>query len=374
MTLQNPLAILQQFSPQAQALTGQIGAGQQVAGNRLALQQQEALNPLLLEQQQLANQVAQEQATQQGIQTRGLESQENIQNTVGRLQELERQIGFGATPEQLAGTLQGYIAESQARGGNPADSQQALQALQQGGVEGLQGLLGQAKQVFQQQGLMSQPALSEERKLDILGQQKLELEKIKGEQNRALAELKAGMDAEPDMAKQADSLRKEITDINKRLKFDDTKSAFGRIKTSSEGTAAGDLSLIFNYMKMLDPGSTVREGEFATAQNAQGVGGRITSLYNQILSGERLTQDQRDEFTSLAEKLFDQSTANFKQAIRPVLNIGKSRELSEDDILGEGFFESLAFEPVDNGDAVTTSSVVDPNTNQEVTFTIKRVP
>lgn len=148
MTLQNPLAILQQFSPQVQSATGQIAAGQQVAGNRLALQQQEALNPLLLEQQQLANQ-------QRAIQTRGLESQENISNTVNRLQELERQIGFGATPQQLEATLQGFITESQARGGNPADSQQALQALQQGGVQGLQGLLGQAKQVFQQQGLIS---------------------------------------------------------------------------------------------------------------------------------------------------------------------------------------------------------------------------
>ena len=32
--------------------------------------------------------------------------------------------------------------------------------------------------------------------------------------------------------------------------------------------AAGDMALIFSYMKMLDPNSTVREGEYATAQDA----------------------------------------------------------------------------------------------------------
>jgi hypothetical protein len=56
--------------------------------------------------------------------------------------------------------------------------------------------------------------------------------------------------------------------------FVDTKDAYTRIQDSaSDPSAAGDLALIFNYMKMLDPGSTVREGEFATAQDSAGVRG-----------------------------------------------------------------------------------------------------
>ena len=47
-------------------------------------------------------------------------------------------------------------------------------------------------------------------------------------------------------------------------------------------TAAGDLSLIFKYMKMLDPGSTVREGEFANAENAKGIEDSLRALYNKI--------------------------------------------------------------------------------------------
>lgn len=340
MTMQDPLAILRNFSPSTQQATGQFIQGQGAESNRLAIDQQRALNPLLLEQQQLANQQSQ-------IQTRGLETQENINNTVNRLQELERQIGFGATPQQLEQTLQGFITESQARGGNPADSMQALQALQQGGVEGLSGLLGQAKKVFESQGLLKPEGLSEERKLDILGQQKMELEKLKGEQDLALAKLKAEFDAQPDKTKQSDSLRSEVVDINKRLKFDDTRGAFGRIIASNDGTPAGDLALIFNYMKLLDPGSVVREGEFATAQNATGVPMRVINLYNQLLSGERLNPAQRQNFTDQADKIFKQSQSNFETAIKPILNIGKSRGLTQDDILGEGFLDSLGVAKVE---------------------------
>ena len=63
-------------------------------------------------------------------------------------------------------------------------------------------------------------------------------------------------------------MRKEYNDQTKP--YQEVKSAYGRV-LSSEDTAVGDLSLIFGYMKMLDPGSVVREGEFATAQNAAGV-------------------------------------------------------------------------------------------------------
>ena len=49
-------------------------------------------------------------------------------------------------------------------------------------------------------------------------------------------------------------------------------------------------------MKMLDPTSVVREGEFATAQNATGVPERIRNSFNKAMSGERLGQKQRTKF------------------------------------------------------------------------------
>lgn len=76
-------------------------------------------------------------------------------------------------------------------------------------------------------------------------------------------------------------------------------TAYEKVKLSAtEPSAAGDLSLIFGYMKMLDPGSTVREGEFANAQNTGSVPDRIWNVYNRALSGERLNEKQREDFLS----------------------------------------------------------------------------
>lgn len=73
---------------------------------------------------------------------------------------------------------------------------------------------------------------------------------------------------------------------------------------SATATPAGDLSLIFSYMKMLDPTSVVREGEQATAANARGVPEQIRSLYNRLVTGEKLTPEQRANFKSEAENVF----------------------------------------------------------------------
>jgi hypothetical protein len=96
--------------------------------------------------------------------------------------------------------------------------------------------------------------------------------------------------------------------------FDKISAQFGKIK-SAQDTAAGDLSLIFSYMKILDPGSVVREGEFATAQNAGGIDDTLANIYNNVASGERLTDSQRKEFTAQAEKLM-QAQADDSDRIR----------------------------------------------------------
>ena len=68
-------------------------------------------------------------------------------------------------------------------------------------------------------------------------------------------------------------LRNEYTGFAKD--YQKQNAAFGRIQAAAnDPTPAGDLALIFNYMKLLDPGSTVREGEFATAQGAMAALGR----------------------------------------------------------------------------------------------------
>lgn len=87
--------------------------------------------------------------------------------------------------------------------------------------------------------------------------------------------------------------------------FTTVRDAFGRVAAAAEDpSAAGDLALIFNYMKMLDPASVVREQEFANAQNAAGVPERVRAYFNSVQSGQRLTDATRADFLDRAARLY----------------------------------------------------------------------
>lgn len=81
------------------------------------------------------------------------------------------------------------------------------------------------------------------------------------------------------------------------------KEAYDKIKSAPQ-TAAGDMSLIYGFMRMQDPGSTVREGEFATAQNAASVPDQVRNMYNRAISGQRLNPNQRNDFINSAGRIY----------------------------------------------------------------------
>lgn len=94
--------------------------------------------------------------------------------------------------------------------------------------------------------------------------------------------------------------------------FADVHDGYGRLIAATKQrqenpgsvSPASDISLIFGYMKMLDPGSVVREGEYATAKNAAGIPERVTNAYNKALNGEFLTDSQRRDFLHQASELY----------------------------------------------------------------------
>jgi len=82
--------------------------------------------------------------------------------------------------------------------------------------------------------------------------------------------------------------------------------AFRKVEAAAlNPSAAGDISLVYGYMKILDPGSTVMQGEQATAQNAGGVPDRIRATYNKALTGESLADNVRVDFYSQARNLIE---------------------------------------------------------------------
>lgn len=118
------------------------------------------------------------------------------------------------------------------------------------------------------------------------------------------------------------SLRKEYNSLPITKDTNSMRSSVQRINSASDN-AQGDLSLIYGYMKTLDPQSVVREGEFATAENSRGVPERIQNLYNKVINGERLTKEQRLAFKAEATKTLRKQEELQKQVDDQYANLAK---------------------------------------------------
>jgi hypothetical protein len=70
----------------------------------------------------------------------------------------------------------------------------------------------------------------------------------------------------------------------------------------NDPSAAGTLSAATAYMKMLDPGSVVRESELGMAMNTQGAIDRLASYWTTIEMGKVLTPQQKADFARLSDQ------------------------------------------------------------------------
>lgn len=64
----------------------------------------------------------------------------------------------------------------------------------------------------------------------------------------------------------------------------------------------GDISMVFTFMKSLDPNSVVRESEFQVAARAGGLPERFVNEYNKLKDGSFLTDEMRQNFLSAARQ------------------------------------------------------------------------
>jgi hypothetical protein len=108
--------------------------------------------------------------------------------------------------------------------------------------------------------------------------------------------------------------------------------AYRKIETAPD-TAAGDMSKIFGFMKILDPGSTVREGEYASAENARGVPDTVKAQYNKVISGQRLTPKQRTEFTQAAGDLVTSQKQQFDTQKKYYSDIATNYSINPENII-----------------------------------------
>jgi hypothetical protein len=97
------------------------------------------------------------------------------------------------------------------------------------------------------------------------------------------------------------TLRDEYNTLTKDFRV--IQDAHEKIK-SVAATGAGDMSLLYSFVKLLDPGSVVRESEFAAAAASGSFGERIQGAMQRVISGQRLPDSLRNDFIREADNLY----------------------------------------------------------------------
>jgi hypothetical protein len=107
--------------------------------------------------------------------------------------------------------------------------------------------------------------------------------------------------------------------------YNDMKSAYSQVVSSlSQGTPIGDVAGATKVMKLLDPGSVVRESELGIAMAASGRMDRLNNYFSNMMSGQKLTPTQRDDFKALSNELYSAAGQAYNQKRKEYEQFGEA--------------------------------------------------
>ena len=166
--------------------------------------------------------------------------------------------------------------------------------------------------------------LAETRKLGLETQQAaLALESLK---------TSGGVDPEKKFA-QEEKIRKEWQGRNKV--YSELQGTFSSLKESAASSnGPGDIALITGFMKMLDPGSVVRETEFATARDTAGLYTQLQNRLQKAKTGELLDANQRKQYVDLAAKYLKAAQNKADQEKQDLGAVVKNYKLNPENVFG----------------------------------------
>lgn len=117
--------------------------------------------------------------------------------------------------------------------------------------------------------------------------------------------------------------------------YGEMQSAYSQITDSLKSSSpAGDLAAATKFMKLLDPGSVVRESELGMAMAASGALDRATNYAQMRIDGTKLTPDQRKDFQSLSDTLFSTATNTYNSKRGEFAQMGSAYGLDANRALG----------------------------------------
>jgi ribosomal protein L17 len=296
-----------------------------------------------MQQQQMAQQAAAQEEQRKAQQQGRLLELAQVVPDGETFMKLAPIMAPGLTPAELTGYATfadetSRLRKEEEKRVKAEKEQSMLRGFVPGAMGGLANLPPDAQQQALQ-GLGQQTGLPPEiLGLTVLSEKARQQEKAaKEEAANARANMRAGASLENAAATReatqanrdithTTQLRKEFNGLSKD--FLKQKDGYTRVLSSAKNpTAAGDLALIFNYMKVLDPNSVVRESEFATAAAAGSYGDRVAGYVKRIQSGQRLSDAQRKDFVDRSNKLFHDAARQQRKLERRYRQLGKKAGL-----------------------------------------------
>lgn len=186
----------------------------------------------------------------------------------------------------------------------------------------------------------------------VSAKEQAETEKITLQSEEIRQKLASGQQPDKgDVQKQVNVLRGSLRDNLKS--FRQVEEANKRINAvGKNATAASDLALIFNFMKMLDPGSVVRESEFRTAaqaraflSKAEGQGITLPAIVVQGLqrasTGASLLPEQRVDFLNQVDDLFAAARTSADTNIENILQQADQDQIKRERVFGTKRLEAF---------------------------------
>jgi hypothetical protein len=161
--------------------------------------------------------------------------------------------------------------------------------------------------------------------------------KLGVETSKAVLELEAlkatgGVDPAKTFEKE-EKLRKEYQ-LRTKV-YGELGNTFSNIESSAKAqTGPGDIALITGFMKMLDPGSVVRETEFATARDTAGLYTRLENSLKKAENGQFLQAGQRNEFVNLAKQYLESAQKKAGDDKKALGVVVKNYKLNPENVFG----------------------------------------
>jgi hypothetical protein len=162
-------------------------------------------------------------------------------------------------------------------------------------------------------------------------------------------------------------LRKEYSALPEIKEFTTVETAFKQINNAlSNPSAANDLAAATKFMKLLDPGSVVRESELGMAMNATGAIDRVQNYFQKLQNGQVLNPEQRADFKKAAQLAFSAAQDTRDRTSGRYVDLANSYNVDANNVVlrGKGTSKPIEAQPTPQRNTKGWQLHTDANGNQ----------